>query len=386
MIRSKKIFIGYSEVANFIQSYKKGFEALGYSTYTLVGKKNKYYPDAKYDAVMEDLIQTASFWPPMIKNVIKSFKVRFNNSVIFIKALFTCDIFYYNTGGHLLPFYLDYKLIKFFNKKLVVLYLGSEIRHWYPYKQEMKLLGYDELFATCIETYKQQRYGSFKDKLLNIKAGERYADLILSQPGLAQLQRRPYLKVTVGLYLSEYLANIPSREVPLIVHAPSSRGIKGTEFVIEALGKLNAEGIKFEFRLIENMTNSELMKLLNEADIVIDELNSDTIGVLSTEAMATGNAVLTGYIADYVKIPLPCPVLNTNRTNIYENIKKLIVDIPLREQLAKDGVEYVAIHHDIKKVVARDLEFLYSTDEKVYDFVPSFYKTCTIPKEIIEGE
>lgn len=382
-----RVFIGFSEIANFIASYKKGFEAIGHSTYTVVSHRNKYYPHAQYDVVMSE-------WGGM-NRLKSSFPVKILRSIFtrtitywsFLKALFTCDVFYYNTGGNVLPFRLDYALIKLFGKKLVVIFLGSEIRHWYLYQKELESIGYAELFATCIAAYRSQQFGTLTDKKERVEAAEQYADLILSQPGFAQLQSKPYMRANVGLYLPDYPCDIQSRETPLILHAPSARGVKGTEFVVEALDRLKAEGIAFEFRLIENMPNHELINLLVESDIVVDELNSDTIGVLSTEAMATGNAVLTGYMADFVKVPQPCPVINTNRSNVYENLKRVITERQYRLDLAKQGRAYAEQYHDITRIAQSELDWLFAEPEtRKFDFTPAFDARMPIPSNILAEE
>lgn len=384
-MNSTRIFIGFSEIANFINTYKIGFEALGHETFTVVGFRNKYYPHAQYDVVLSERNQWFKYTPGIIGRVLRSLVARFTVTSIFFKALWRCQIFYYNTGGNMLPFYLDYWLIKLLRKKLVVIFLGSEIRHWYLYKLDLEKIGYDQLFASCIEAYRLQNFGDLDEKRELVASAEAYADMILSQPGFAQLQTKPYNRATVGLFLPDYDFAVPARKRPLIVHAPSARGIKGTEFVEEALTQLAAEGIEFDFRLIENMPNNKLMELLVESDIVIDELNSDTIGVLSTEAMATGNAVLTGYMADFVKVPQPCPVQNTNRLTVYENVKRLILDVEFRSLLAQQGRLYVEQHHDIRRVAANQLDWL-NRPIKEYDFAPHFNPRTSIPAHILSAE
>jgi hypothetical protein len=387
MKKKIKIFIGFSEIANFINSYKKGFEELGYTTFSVANSRNKYYPEAQYRVVLSEIKGKNFINNGILGRVWRSLHARVSVAFVFLRALYTCQVFYYNTGGNILPFRLDYKLIKLFHKKLVVIFLGSEIRHWYLYQKEMEALGYEELFSSCIEAYKNQKFNSYYDKLERVKAAEAYADLILSQPGFGQLQSRPYMRATVGLYLPDYEFRVSERKKPLIVHAPTARGIKGTEYIIQALQRLKLEGYEFDFKLIENMANHELIQLLVESDIVIDELNSDTIGVLSTEAMATGNVVLTGYLSDFAKVPMPCPVINTNKFNIFENLKKLFNDVEYRIQLASQGRSYVELHHNIEKIAFKELTYLFNGLSDIdYDFIPKSNYINSISSEIMNEE
>ena len=62
------------------------------------------------------------------------------------------------------------------------------------------------------------------------------------------------------------------RENPVIIHAPSRRRVKGTDAVLAAINQLQAEGIAFEFRLVEGLPNDEALKLYAESDIIVDQL------------------------------------------------------------------------------------------------------------------
>jgi len=383
-----RAFIGISEIANLVHSYRAGFEQLGWDTYTVIGLHNPLYPRNRYDVVLSDYIgaQGDALQGLSLRRVVQSLKARYYSYRFFLKALRTCDLFVYNTGGSLLPFYLDYALIKMLGKRLVIMFVGSEIRHWYAYEREMNALGRAESVRPFVEAIKDQRYGSYRQILRRIAAAERFADLILSQPGHGQLQTRPYMRVAVALDLREFQFNVPCHDTPLVLHAPSSRGIKGTEFVLEAVQRLKAEGVRFDFRLIERIPHHQVVELLCESDIVVDELFSDTIGVLSTEAMATGNAVLTSYLPEYARVPDGCPVLNVDKDSLVERLRHVIVDAPGRHALAERGRRYVEQHHDAADVARRILAWLQPGGIAAFDFVPAFYRNFTMPEDILRAE
>ena len=79
---------------------------------------------------------------------------------------------------------------------------------------------------------------------------------------------------------------------PLVIHAPSHRGIKGTRFVLDAVSRLQGEGVPFEFRLIEGMANAEARKIYEKADLLVDQLLTGWYGGLSVELMALGKPVV----------------------------------------------------------------------------------------------
>ncbi len=263
--------------------------------------------------------------------------------------------------------------------------MGSDTRYWYAFEQEMRQLGVAEEVQPFTEFARSLRT-SYSRLRRRVAAAERYADLILSQPGFGQLQTRPYMRVRASIDLSQHPCYVPDRKTPLVVHAPSRRDTKGTPYVLAAVEQLKAEGVPFEFRLIENMPNEAVRRLLTEADIVVDELYSETIGVLSTEAMASGCVVLTRYMAEYAKIPPGCPAVNANIYTIADKLRQVIVDREMRRRLAEAGRPYVEANHDHVKVAQQILDWLQPGGIQQYDFTPTFYQQLQLPPEVLAEE
>lgn len=381
-----KVFVGISEIANMVSAYSRGFEKAGCQTYSVIGNRNPFLPAAKYDLVLSEVVGDIAGAQQLSTMLWLRIKSRLIAWKTFLHALFSCDLFVYVTGGSLLPAYLDYALIRLLRKKLVVAFLGSEIRHWYAYAEEMAQIGKQEAIEPVVAVFRDHAYADYDAIVARISAAERYADIILSQPGFAQLQTRPYMRVTVGLDLTQFPFHLSEGTTPLVLHAPSSRGVKGTDYVLQAVDTLRSEGLDFEFRLIEGMAHPELVKLLGSAAIVVDELFSDTIGVLSTESMATGNAVLTSYFGDYAKVAPGCPVVHVDKDTITDRLREVVVDRNLRLALAYRGREYVETHHNATKVAVQILHWLQPDGIAQYDFIPHFVHTFHIPGEVVKAE
>ncbi|WP_366656153.1 glycosyltransferase [Fodinicurvata sp. EGI_FJ10296] len=171
----------------------------------------------------------------------------------------------------------------------------------------------------------------------------------------------------------------PSAEIdcPLIVHAPSNRGVKGTQFVLEAVNRLRDDGFNFEFSLVEGVSHEEAKALYRSADIVIDQLRIGWYGVLGVEAMALGKPVIS-YIRDDIKhyLPTPLPLAIANPDNLLEVLKQLIQDSELRQSLGSRARDYAVKMHDAS-AVASNLAQLYDTKtvgsqpSSILDFVAS---------------
>ena len=140
-------------------------------------------------------------------------------------------------------------------------------------------------------------------------------------------------------------------EVLRVVHAPSRRGVKGTEQVLSAVKKLQSEGIRIDLRLVENVPNEEAREIYKWADVVIDGLRMGWYGVLSVEAMALGKAVIC-YIRDELKhyLPYPPPLAVANPDNLFYVLKDLALHPEEVHSLGERGRQYVEELHDAEKV------------------------------------
>ena len=97
----------------------------------------------------------------------------------------------------------------------------------------------------------------------------------------------------------------PSDEGPLVIHAPTHRGVKGTRFVLEAVDKLRSEGVRFRFELIEGLPRAEARRLFERADLLIDQLWLGWYGGLAVELMALGRPVVCNIRDDGLKFLPP---------------------------------------------------------------------------------
>lgn len=369
-----KIFIGLTDVANVTNNYAKGFRALGHEVFTVVWSKSRFYPDVEYDLVID----------AGVSGGFKRYLSIFINLLKIVKGL-KCDLFILYAPA-VLPTYLYYPILKLLGKKIITAFWGSDVRYWYAFAEEMKQRGVEDEVYPFFEYARARSGGSYWDKVRTIKTAEKYSEFIISQPDCAQLQTQPYMRCNVPIDLSQFEFKIHGRKKPLILHAPSVAEAKGTDVILKVIDELKAEGLQFEFKLIQNMPNAELRTLLTESDIVVDELYAATVGGLSAEAMASGNVVLVRYDEEYCKVPKGCPAVNTNKFNLKENLREMILNVEKRTQIAKLGRPYVESANDHIKICKSLLQRLENQNAHDYDFYPEFYKTFSIPINILKEE
>jgi hypothetical protein len=202
---------------------------------------------------------------------------------------------------------------------------------------------------------------------------ERYADVIFFQPSYGELAVRPYMHLYLAMNPDTYPHHVPGRDVPVVVHAPSRRQVKGTAEILATLEKLKAEGINFTLKLLEGLPNSEVVRQLVDADVVVDELTEAHYGLLGLEGMATGCAVAGGNHLGLVPLPPNPPVLHLDPSNVYTQLRRLLSDKELRVEMAQQGRPFIEKYHDRRQVAQHVLDCLSSVRDQKYDYYPDFF-------------
>lgn len=382
-----RIFIGLHEITNIGATFARAFQALGFQTFSVMRERNPYFTHEKYDVVIKDKLTWISGASPFFKAVhfvLQELLV----FIEFIRALFICDVFIFIYGSSFFFWsYFDYWLLKQFRKKIISVFCGCDIRHWSAFDQEFESLGLNTSSLSVCTGCDGRSICHLRQKVRTVQFSERYSNLILSQRTMSQLLTRPYMRINIPLVLDEYEFNIPARDVPVVIHAPTNRTIKGTDYILAAVDRLKREGVNFDFRIIEQTSNLELRKILTNSDVVVDFLFIQTVGVLALEAMATGNAVLSSVMRDYELIPGDCPVIAITQDNVYENLKHIVLDKTHRMSLAIAGRKYVENYHDYITVTKRILNWLEVGGIQRYDYYPDFAeKHYRIPEDLLKKE
>ncbi|OZU88936.1 hypothetical protein CIL03_07900 [Virgibacillus indicus] len=266
----------------------------------------------------------------------------------FEKVIHEYDIFHFHFGETFFHDKRDLDLLKNAGKKMVVHHHGSDIRLLSVAK------GYNNPFIRVKPEWTEERISK------NISLLSNYIDHAIVQDYELEGYISNSYKYThvvphtidVNQFKPQYL-DIGSSN-PLIVHAPTSRNLKGTEFILKAVNELKRSGLPFQFKLIEGQSYEETKLLLAQSDIVIDQLRIGSYGYISSEAMAFGKPVICYIREDLVnKYPAGFPVVNANPTNITNVLKNLIQNPQKQKELGIKGRQYVETNHHIPVVAER---------------------------------
>lgn len=144
-------------------------------------------------------------------------------------------------------------------------------------------------------------------------------------------------------------------ESVFIAHAPNHRGFKGSEFLIAAVDKLKAEGLKVELVLLERVKNSEVQRIFETmVDIHVEQLVAPGFGMNAIEGMASGLPVIANlenedYIGPFRRWSYfsECPVVSATPESIAKILRSLITEPQLRHELGDANRRYVEKYHGL---------------------------------------
>jgi hypothetical protein len=255
----------------------------------------------------------------------------------------------YNAYASLVGF-RDLPLLKMAGKAIFVTYQGDDARQG-AYCRE-------HFLVSPIGEVDQSYYTPESDarKQCEIRIFERYADGIFSlNPDLlhvlpSRARFMPYANVNPRNWLPAGTPSGSSR--PIVVHAPSHRGVKGTRFVQDAVSRLRSEGVAFDFILVEGMTNDEARRVYERADLVVDQLLLGWYGGLAVEAMALGKPVICYIREGDLRFLDPnmraqLPVIRAEPGTIHEVLKTCLTTHRHRlQEIGTLGRAYVERWHD----------------------------------------
>jgi len=143
---------------------------------------------------------------------------------------------------------------------------------------------------------------------------------------------------------------------PIIIHAPTNRAFKGSEYVEQAIEDLRGK-VSFSYQTIEKTSHDEAMRKYLDADIIIDQILCGTYGMLSVEAMAMGKPVVA-FVRDDVRSQLPedLPIVVANPDTIRDVLQELLQQPEKLQEIGIASRAYVERVHDVGSVIPKLLE------------------------------
>ncbi|WP_274363655.1 glycosyltransferase family 4 protein [Paenibacillus thermotolerans] len=265
------------------------------------------------------------------------------------------DLFHFHYASSLIPQYKDLEIIRDKGKKMIMHHWGNDVRfHDAARKNNPYVFTGDSLPNEVIH-----------ERLSQIS--EYIREAVVQDYEVYEYVKPYYEKVHVVPISIDLSAFVPSsgkkeKKKPLVLHAPTNPDFKGTHVIEEAIRSLQMK-YDFDYRRIEKMNHEKAIRLYRDADFIVDQIRCGSYGLLSVEAMALGKPVVAYIREDLIsKFPQDLPILNANPDNVAEQMKLLLDNPELREELGAKGRKYAETYH-AKEIVVDRLERIYSGGE-----------------------
>jgi glycosyltransferase involved in cell wall biosynthesis len=147
-------------------------------------------------------------------------------------------------------------------------------------------------------------------------------------------------------------STIKNGEAIKIVHSPSNKAGKGTDYVIKAIEELKKKYNNIDFKLIHNVPHKEAIKMVRECDIFIDQFIIGSYGMAALEAMAMGKTVFC-YIKNSVvnQYPEELPFINSTIHTLKDKLENFIVNPSELNIIGKKSRVYVEKYHSTNVLI-----------------------------------
>jgi glycosyltransferase involved in cell wall biosynthesis len=263
--------------------------------------------------------------------------------VLMIWAIGRFDAFVFNGGVTFLPRLLDLPILRWFGKRIIHYFAGSDSFPAYLNLPDTSLRPRGE--PVSIKSLVRQVRRQKRD----IRWIERYADVSTDYPLFALLHEKPFVNdCHLGLPVSEQEPAVPGPDERIrVLHCPSNPVYKGTSRIRRAVQSLISKGVPLRYTEITGRPNSEVLAELRRCDFVIDQVYFDApMAVFSAEAASFGRpAVVGGYARSEFQAVFPPqrmpPVLYCHPDQLEDAIEKMAVDRELRQSLGAAALEFV---------------------------------------------
>jgi glycosyltransferase involved in cell wall biosynthesis len=276
----------------------------------------------------------------------------------FLYAIWRFDIFHHSfRGGFLgdtLLWRLEAQWLRLAGKKTVIIPYGADA---YMYSKII-----DPSLRQALLLYSTYFVGAEAQIRQRVDYWIKHADVVMTGAlidGMGRWDLIPFNMLTIDTELWQarkfYSDADGKNRAVTILHAPNHRGFKGTEFLGKAVRELQGEGLKIELIVLEKKQNEVVRRLMAEADILAEQFIAPVYAMNGIEGMASGlpvlanleNEVYTRLFRRYSYLN-ECPILSTTPETLKHNLRVLVTNPRLREELGRGGRHYVEKYHSEK--------------------------------------
>ena len=341
--QSKSWVIGVQEIAGLISNTHKAIPEL--ISVNLFDHKFNYGAGYTYENMLPNDYKNYF----KIRNYFRLIKFVFVTPIIFVHLLLTHSGFIYiGPRGFLISEVdnraFEFKLLKRFNKKIVCILTGSDIRSIRLMISDSVIQQRENIANYLLLANPELNSENYEKRIIGrCEVINTYADIIYSRPS----DQKSYLKNPLPMpiiipeskfyYSKNKYSNLKKVR---ILHAPSNPIVKGTPLVRAAIAKLRKDELLFDYVEIIDETNENILDAMKESHIVIDQMYSFVPGMIGFEALAAKCVLITrsspsldeSFPPDAENAWISCEPFE-----LYEKLKSLVSNPKIIEKQAQIG-------------------------------------------------
>lgn len=326
--------------------WSRGMRQAGYSSDTFT---TDYYSTINKRDDWDLILSEEYHWAPS----------RLKPILAFIQSLFRYDVFIIPFSGFFLgrtPFaYLQANILKFAGKKVIVIPYGADS---YVYRRIRSIGTLHGLLMSYPKAGCDQKRIS-RDVDYWCANADAVIPAFMGPDGFGRwdVLIPSILSIDLDKWMPSTRKNNADgiNDTVFIAHAPNHRDFKGTEFILDAVRSLKAEGLKIELLLLEKIQNSEVRRIFREdSDILIEQIIFTGYGLNGLEGLASGLPVISNLEDEVYLTPMrrwsyfsECPIVSASPETLVDVLRKLVTRPELRQQLGKAGRAYVEKYHGL---------------------------------------
>lgn len=300
--KNKKFFFGKIDFHSYLSTLKLGLHENNVDSFllredgpekTYLDLSNSNFITKIYFFFKDKFIKSRGFRKFNIFRYIYTISYMLSVCILIIWIILNFKYIFFNSGESFFNSNFDCKIFRFFKIKIITIFVGSESRP--PYLSNYNLNNFN--------LNKLQE----KDKTVKnlIRKVEKNFDIIIQNPLSGYYHKKPFV---ISQYLGNAInnKNIFKRKICMakkikVVHFTSAveyknfRKIKSSDRIYKFFKRIKSDHI--EYNQYSGLKNNEVYKILNESNILIDDLYSDSWGgTISSEAAAHGVIPVIGIV------------------------------------------------------------------------------------------
>jgi hypothetical protein len=289
MAKKRRVAIGMMEIAGYAHNLQIGLRKNGVECDLLTLYPHPFeYSTATDENRLLKLINDVQ--KKGCNRILKYLVRRFLSAPLLLVSLTRYDVFIFLFNESFYLYNLDLALLKAFRKKVIMVFLGSDVR---PAYMNGQFISHSD--EKTLRVLRRRICG----QVIRLRLTELFADDIVSSPTICQFQKRNFYDWnSIGIPVEPVQGrSAPEKNQGIIriLHSPSKPKVKGSEKIAEMIEKMRMKGYPIEFVQITNRPHTEVLNELDKADLVIDQMYSDSpMATYATEASLHGVPALVG--------------------------------------------------------------------------------------------